>query len=202
MGGNSAAKESCLPPNLTPDSPRCCDPKRLFPGLHIPSSNLLKAFFPSTPCRWILPGMALTGQALGKVQWFPLPGLQLWGKWVPWCLAASMACPPCPGLTGAAALQQRCKCWEGWKVGLWSSDRDNASNQWAESRPASTPRCSLSIPPFFCWRTKAQRGQGTFPKSPRPLVMVLGSESQPLTFHVTSLHLLNVGLGLLGPVYK
>lgn len=31
MGGNSAAKESCLPPNLTPDSPRCCDPKRLFP---------------------------------------------------------------------------------------------------------------------------------------------------------------------------
>lgn len=39
LGGEYAAKGFCLPPNLTPDSPRCCDPKRLFTGPDTPSSN-------------------------------------------------------------------------------------------------------------------------------------------------------------------
>ena len=39
LGGDSAAKGFCLPLNLTPDSPRCCNPKRLFTGPDTLSSN-------------------------------------------------------------------------------------------------------------------------------------------------------------------
>lgn len=175
MGGNSAAKESCLPPTSPQTLPGAATPRDCSQDSTSPPPNLLKAFFLNS----LAAGSSLARHSLarhwGKAQWFP-PGLQLWGKWVPWCLAASMACPSLPGLTGAAALQQ-VQVLGGLESRAVVQRRTSASNQWAEStrHPLhDAPRPSH----LFSVGEPRPREAGTFPKSPRPLVMVLGSESQ------------------------